>query len=213
MRTRASLLVAALILAGCRPPKAEPLQGIAPVSAHLPVFEVPPGQRIVEYKWELLDGDAITRGQGVARISGPDTARVDLFLTGIFGGRGASAIMIGDSLRFPPGATMTELVPPPTLLWAAFGRLAIPPATDTIIRVSGDTLRAAVGLTDQWRVTAISGRFTRLERVAGGRIVESLDRDRSGKRVRYQSSSRRSLTLEFTKDIPAAPFDASIWRY
>jgi hypothetical protein len=106
---------------------------------------------------------------------------------------------------------MTDLVPPAPLLWAAFGRLAIPAASDTIIRVSGDTIRAALGLTNQWRVTAIGNRLARVERVANGRIVESLDR--SGKKVHYQGASRRSLTLEITQDNPAAPFDASIWRY
>lgn len=211
MRRWVPLLGAAVVFAGCRPPRAEPLRGVVSASAQLPVFEIPPGQRLLRFKWDLVDGDMSTRGDGAARISGPDTARVDLFLGGIFGNRGASAIMIGDSIQFPPGATMTELVPPAPLLWAAFGRLAIPAATDTIIRVSGDTIWAALGRTDQWRVTAIGNHLARVERVANGRIVESLDR--SGKKVRYQGSSRRSLTLEITQDNPAAPFDASIWRY
>lgn len=57
-------------------------------------------------------------GLGVARVEPPDKARLDLFLGN--GEVAAIAALVGDELRVP-GSLPLELVPPPALLWAAFG--------------------------------------------------------------------------------------------
>jgi hypothetical protein len=136
---------------------------------------------------------------------------VDLFLGGGFGAA-AAAILVGDSLIVPPGARGLDLIPPAPLLWAALGRLALPAISDTVIRVSGDTLRASLGAPVQWRITAVGGQLTRVERVAGDRIVEWVDRN-PGRRLRYELSGRRSLVLDIETQHPVAPFDASVWRF
>ncbi|MEO7216596.1 MAG: hypothetical protein ABI026_00200 [Gemmatimonadaceae bacterium] len=192
-------------------PRIQPLAGIAPVNPDLPAFALPPSPEKITFKWEVNDNSIVARGEGVARLGPPDHARVDLFLGGGFG-VGASAILIGDSLIVPPGARGLDLVPPAPLLWAALGRLALPPVADTVIRVSGDTLRASLGSPVQWRLTAVSGQLTRVERVDGERIVEWVERN-PGQKVRYELSGRRSLVLSIENQQPVAQFDASVWRF
>jgi hypothetical protein len=164
----------------------------------------------VAFKWEMDDNTIVARGDGVARLAPPDSARVDLFLAGGFGA--AAAVLIGDSLRVPRGGGVERMVPPPPLLWAALGRLALPAVPDTIIRVLGDTLRASLGTPVQWRVTAVANELTRVERISGDRIVEWVERI-PGQRVRYELSGQRSLVLHIQTRQPAPPFDASIWRF
>lgn len=187
-----------------------PLPGVEPAHATLPRLAGPPTHERVTFRWELNDNDVVARGDGVARIAPPDSARVDLFLGGGFGG--AAAVLIGDSLRVPPGGTGADLVPPPPLLWAAFGRLAVPALPDTIVRVAGDTLRATLGRPVQWRLTVVGADLVRLERVSGDRVVEWVER-RPNKHVRYELSGRRSLVLNIENQQPSAAFDAAIWRF
>ena len=209
---RGGAALATLVLLGAcpRPPKLTPLQGVAPAEARLPALELPAGRRRVVFKWEMDNQGMLARGEGVARVAPPDSARVDLFLGGGFGA--ASVILLGDRTATPPGAGMTDLIPAAPLLWATLGRLAIPALPDTIVRVAGDTLRATVGRPVAWRITAIGGILRRVERVAGDRIVEFVDRTADGKKTHYELASQRSLQLIVGDEQPAA-FDASIWRY
>jgi hypothetical protein len=199
-----------LALSGCAQ-RIQPLLGVAPLNAVLPSFALPPESQKLTFTWELNDNTIVARGEGVARLGPPDRARVDLFLGGGFGAA-AAAILVGDSLIVPPGARGLDLIPPAPLLWAALGRLALPAISDTVIRVSGDTLRASLGAPVQWRITAVGGQLTRVERVAGDRIVEWVDRN-PGRRLRYELSGRRSLVLDIETQHPVAPFDASVWRF
>jgi len=189
----------------------QPLTGVAPANSVLPQFDLPPTPEKLTFNWELNDNSMVARGDGVARLGPPDHARVDLFLGGGFGGA-AGAVLVGDSLIVPPGARGLDLVPPAPLLWAALGRLAVPAVSDTVIRVSGDTLRASLGDPVAWRITAINGQLVRLERISSGRIVEWVERN-PGKKVRYELSGRRSLVLDIQNQQPVAQFDASIWRF
>lgn len=210
---RAGFVVAisgAISLVGCAP-RIQPLPGVAPASYQLPSFPLPPTPQKITFKWEVNDNSIVARGDGVARLGPPDHARVDLFLGGGFGAA-AGAVLVGDSLIVPPGARGLDLVPPAPLLWAALGRLALPAVADTIIRVSGDTLRASLGAPVQWRITAVGGQLTRVERIAGARIVEWVERI-PGKQIRYELSGRRSLVLNIETQQPVAQFDASIWRF
>ncbi len=207
---RRSLATASVALAVACAQRIAPLTGVAPAVQRLPDVALPASPQRITFHWELNDNSMVARGDGVARLEPPDSARVDLFLGGGFGG--ASAILVGDSLRTPPGASGVSLVPPAPLLWAALGRLALPPVPDTIVRVSGDTLRASLGSPVRWRMTAVGGQLTRVERVEGDRIVEWVERD-PGRRVYYQLSGGRSLVLTIEGQQPAPPFDASIWRF
>ena len=210
VRSIALLSSVALFQVACAP-RIQPLTGVAPANPVLPSFALPASPQKITFKWEVNDNSIVARGDGVARLGPPDHARVDLFLGGGFG-MGASAILAGDSLIVPPGASGLDLVPPAPLLWAALGRLALPPVADTVIRISGDTLRASLGSPVQWRLTAVSGQLTRVERVDGERIVEWVERS-PGRKVRYELSGRRSLVLTIENEQPVAQFDASVWRF
>lgn len=210
-RVRLALLRLALAAAATAcAPRAGPITGIAPApGTALPRFAIPAGSRRLDFTWELDDGSMVARGDGVARLAGPDSARVDLFLGGGFGG--AAVVLVGDSVRVPPHASGADLIPPPPLLWAALGRLAVPPLPDTVIRLAGDTLRATLGAPVRWRVRAVRDSLRRVARIARGRVVEWVERD--GGAVRYELAGRRSLTLRIHRDQPSPSFDASIWRF
>ncbi|MEO7043236.1 MAG: hypothetical protein ABI035_13325 [Gemmatimonadaceae bacterium] len=208
---RATLVGSLLASAVACAPRIHPLTGVAPTDPALPAFDLPPTPQKLTFNWELNDNSIVARGDGVARLGPPDHARVDLFLGGGFGAA-AAAVLVGDSLIVPPGARGLDVVPPAPLLWAALGRLSIPPVSDTVIRVSGDTLRASVGNPVAWRITSIDGQLVRLERISSGRIVEWVERN-PGKKVRYELSGRRSLVLDIQNQQPVAQFDASIWRF
>ncbi|HTI65361.1 MAG TPA: hypothetical protein VL524_17670 [Gemmatimonadaceae bacterium] len=194
---------------GCTP-KLTPLSG-APVPAErFPRTATAPGHRKVVFNWELRDQDVDTRGEGVARIAAPDSARLDFFLGGGFGG--GAAVLIENSLQVSGGESVRHLVPPPTLLWAALGRVALPNLPDTVIRVEGGTLRADIGRPVAWRLSFHGDSLFRVERVAGGRVAEWIDRS-DPSHVRYRDEgARRSLQLTITRSDEVPEFDASIWR-
>jgi len=201
----------AVFAAGCAA-RIQPMPGVAPATVALPPLALAPVPHRVTFRWELNEQEMVARGDGVARIAPPDSARVDLFLGGGFG-RAAAAILVGDSVRVPPGGEEeARLLPPPPLMWAAFGRLAVPALADTVVRVSGDTLRAELGHPARWRLVAVNGELRRLERISGDRIVEWVERT-PGREVRYELSGRRSLVLHVDAEQPSAPFDASVWQF
>ena len=214
MRARRGWLVAcvwvgALLAGGCAP-KLRPLEG-APVPARLPLGQLPPGDRLIVFNWQLEDPDFVARGEGAARVAPPDSARLDFFLAGGLG-RGA-AVLIDRDLRLPSAAEdlARRLIPPPPLLWAALGRLAVPAFADTVARVDGDTLRADIGKPVAWRVTFIRDTLRRVERVDGGRVIEWVDRS-VGSPVRYRHEvSRRRLELSISRTDEVDGFDSGIW--
>ncbi len=194
---------------GCAP-RLQPLAG-APAPAIIPAAALPAGHHRIVFRWEVEDPDFSARGEGAARIAFPDSARLDFF----FGGGLASgaAVLIGDNLTVPSRADdlTRRLVPPPPLLWAALGRLAIPVMRDTVVRVDGDTLRADIAMPGAWRVTFVRDTLRRIERVDGGRIVEWVDRF-TADRVRYRhETSRRQLDLFITRIDDAVAFHPDIW--
>jgi hypothetical protein len=204
-----ALALVAVLGVACAP-RLRPLPG-APAPARLPEAEFPAGHRRVVFTWELRDPDFQLRGEGVARIASPDSARLDFFVgSGLGGGR---AVLIGQSLRVPGGDFVRRLVPAPPLLWAALGRLALPPARDTVVRIANGVLRADVGAPPAWRVTFRGDTLTRLDRVSGDRVTEWVERP-AADRVRYRhESARRDLTLVVQRVIEeTSAFDASIWR-
>ncbi|HEY4219670.1 MAG TPA: hypothetical protein VGM67_21205 [Gemmatimonadaceae bacterium] len=203
------LCVAALV--ACVP-KLTPLTGSVAPSAALPHTGAPLGHHQVVFTWEYQDRDMNGRGDGVARIAAPDSARLDFFLGGGFGG--GAAILIGDSLQLPGGVDLVQrLVPPPPLLWAALGRVALPSLADTVIRVEAGVLRADVGRPVAWRLSFRGDTLVRAEHVDGGKVLEWMERTDSA-HVRYHSeTARRSLDLTITRTDVVPDFDASIWRF
>lgn len=150
------------------------------------------------------------RGEGVARVASPDSARLDFFVDpGIGAGY---ALLIGDELQAPGIALVRRYLPPPPLLWASLGRLHVPPSADTVARVDVDTIRADIGRAPTWRATFASDRLVRLERIEDGRVVERVVRGANDE-VRYDHlGARRSLTLTVSRRSEVQPFDATIWR-
>lgn len=145
------------------------------------------------------------------RTASPDSARLDLFLEGGLGT--AVAVLIGDTLRAPGPDAVRRMIPPPPLLWAALGRLAVPAAVDTAARLDGDTLRIDIGRGTVWRVTVVRSGLARLERIEEGRIVQSVRRADDSHVRYYDAKARRTLELSITRVDHNAQLDASIWSF
>ena len=208
MRFAAPFAFVALLAGASCAPKAPPLVG-APAPALVPRLDLPAGHTRFVFDWRYEDPDMQARGEGAVRAAFPDSARLDLFLAGGLGG--AAAVLVGDELRAPGPDAVRRMIPPPPLLWAALGRLAVPPAADTVARQDGDTLRIDIGRGSVWRVTVSNGSLRRLERIDDGRIVQSVRRA-DDRHVRYyDAGAHRTLELTITSVDHNAGFDASIW--
>jgi hypothetical protein len=195
-------------LAGGCAPKVAPLDGAPAPNRALPSLPLPGVHRRVSFRWDYEEQSLLTHGEGAIRAAAPDSARVDLFLTGgIFVGY---AILIGDSLRGPRIDQIRRVLPPPAMLWAALGRLAIPALPDTVVRADGDNIQAEIGRPAAWRITIKGNRIMQLARLNGGRIAEVVTRDDGG-RLLYEVPGRRKLWLGIIRDEEVQPFDAAIW--
>ena len=202
------LLVAAALAAACGP-RIGVLAGTAPAT-RLPRTELPPVHRRIRFAWAYSDLDVRGRGDGVARVSPPDSVRLDLFLAG--GNTGGRAILIDDELRAPGGPMVRSFLPPPPMLWAALGRLHIPPTTDTTVRVDGDTVRADIGHDPRWRVTFVGRDLRRLELIQGDRLQQWVERTADQKVTYRHLRANRSLDLSVVRVDTVPGFDATIWR-
>ncbi len=162
------------------------------------------------FQYDYSQPELRVRGEGVARISAPDSARFDFFVNGQSTGY---ALLVGDDIRLQDGQdAMRRFLPPAPLLWAALGRLHVPAAADTVVRVDSDTLRVEVGHQPAWRATFTSDQLRRLELIDGGRIPQWVARPAAGP-IRYeQPRLRRTLLLTVSRVDTVPGFDASIWR-
>jgi hypothetical protein len=204
MRRIAFLVIAAVACV----PTAAPLKGVLAPDRSLPSLQLPTGHRQIVFRWDYQEGEIAARGDGAVRTAPPDSARLDFFLGGGLGG--GAAVLIGDSLRSPHMELARRYVPPAPMMWAALGRLAIPPLPDTVVRVDGDLLRADVGRPVQWRVTIRGDTLVSLERISGGKIVETLSRGANRVLTYNAPGARRRLELTILRD-ETGSFDASIW--
>ncbi len=206
------ILGGAVAVAACTPrPKAGALVG-APTPARLPRADLPRAPQQIAFKWRYAEVEGFgAKGEGVARTAAPDSARLDFFLEGGFGG-GGWAILVGDQLRIPGPDFVRRFVPPAPMLWAALGRLALPAAQDTTARLSGDTLRADIGTDPVWRVTFAGDRLARVDHIEGGRVVEWFTRSPDGLLKYVNEGGRRSLELEITRVQEVPGHDSAIWR-
>ena len=198
---------AAFVLSACAP-RAKPLPGVISPDRALPSIELPPGHRRIVFRWDYEENSLIVHGDGAARLAAPDSARVDLFLNG--GVPVGRAVLIGNTLRATNQSQVERVLPPPPMMWAAFGRLAIPALPDTVVTVEGEVVHADIGRPVAWRVTIQGTRLMQLARVSGGRIVETVTRDQGG-RLLYEVPGRRKLWLGITRDEGVGAFDASVW--
>src|SRR6266566_4105407 len=185
MKRFSPLIFAAAL--GCVP-SAAPLKGVLAPDRSLPALSLPSGHRHLVFKWDYQEGDIAARGDGSVRTAAPDSARLDFFLGGGLGA--GAAVLIRDSVRSPHVELARRYIPPSPMMWAALGRLAIPPLPDTVVRIDGDLLRADVGRPIQWRVAIRGDTLVTLEHISGGKITESLSRDPHGALV-YQAPGAR----------------------
>lgn len=199
----------ALLVAAACSPRAAPLAGVISPRA-LPNTELPPVHRKIVFQFDYSQPDLRIRGDGVARISPPDSARLDFFVNGQGTGH---ALLVGDDIRLQDGRDkMRDFLPPAPLLWAALGRLHVPGAADTTVRVDADTLRIDIGHASGWRATFAGEQLRRLEQIDGGRIPQWVSRPDAGP-IRYeQPRLRRLLQLTISRVDTVPGFDASIWR-
>ena len=204
---RLLILCSALIAVACVP-SAAPLPGVPAPDRSLPELALPTGHRQVVFKWDYEEGDMAARGDGAVRTASPDSARLDFFLGGGLGA--GAAILIGDSLRAPRVDLVRRYIPPPPMMWAALGRLAIPALPDTVVKLDGDLLRADIGRPVQWRVAIRGDTLVALERISDGKIVDRLTRNANGSVVYESPGARRKLGLTILKEQPGS-FDDSIW--
>lgn len=206
---RVTLLLGLVLLsaAACAP-RVPPLTGM-PVVEALPSLELEGSRRLV-FRWRFADPTIILQGEGVARITAPDSARLDFFVDGGLGG--GVAFLLGDSLVAPHAAgSIQRLLPPPALLWASLGRLAIPEAPDTVVTRRGETLQADVGASPTWRVTIGPDGLTRLARIRGDRLQEYVNRT-PAEIVYEHAADRRTLRIFVQSDERVSGFSNDVWQ-
>ncbi|HVF39150.1 MAG TPA: hypothetical protein VM939_04560, partial [Gemmatimonadaceae bacterium] len=156
-------VAAFLVIAQACAPKAAPLQGSLSPSVTLPKIALAPGHRRLVFRWDYEENSLIAKGEGAIRVASPDSARVDLFLEG--GIALGKAVLIGDKLRATNQERVERVLPPPPMMWAALGRLAVPPLPDTVVTTEGDVIRADIGRPAAWRVTIRGTRLMQLARL------------------------------------------------
>jgi len=209
------------LLASCAP-AVRPLSG-TPTPAVLPPVQLPARPMQLRFTWNYSDDSFNANGEGAVRVQPPDRARLDFFLNN--GVAGGYAILIGDSLTIPGPELVRRFLPPPPLLWAALGKPALPPSSDTTARIDGDTLRVDMGELRggdarnadgrAWRLAFAGTRLARVERIEGGKVVEWVSRtpDAGGETIRYNhETARRALTIVVNDTMWVEGFDDAIWR-
>ena len=206
---RAAWQFALLVSSACATaPRAGPLTGV-PVANAVPDTRLRHGYRRIVFGWEYKERVFAAKGDGVARIASPDSVRIDLFLeNGTYAG---FVVMIADSLTRVAQDEARRSLPPPPLLWAALGVVRVT-AADTIARQDGDTLRVEVGREPAWRLAFSSRSLVRMERIASGKIEQTVERRDSTHVVYRQPGAGKSLVLSIRGFFAETGFDAAIWR-
>jgi hypothetical protein len=209
LASRAVWPLALFALASCASaPRAGPLTGV-PVATGIPDTRLQAGHRRLIFAWEYKERVFSAKGDGVASIAPPDSLRIDLFLEN--GNSGGYVILIGDSIRALAQEEARRSLPPEPLLWATLGVVRVT-APDTTARQDGDTLRIEIGRDPSWRMAFVARTLGRMERIAGGRIEQVVQRTDSTRIVYRQPAAGRTLVLTIRRVIPEAGFDAATWR-
>ena len=160
----------------------------------------------------------------MARVEPPYKARLDLFLDN--GETAGVAALVGDELRIP-GDVSRALVPPPALLWAAFG--VFRPGADAEFaggRVQEGRIEVEYELPagDRVRFQLRNGVVRQAERLEGGAVVERITVPDGGsapqreggfypKAATYRNlPDFRELKLELESVEHVDPFPPDIWE-
>ena len=73
--------VLSVVAAAACSPRARPLTGV-PAPRRVPVAELAPVHRKIVFQYDYSQPELRIRGEGVARIAPPDSARLDFFVNG-----------------------------------------------------------------------------------------------------------------------------------
>jgi hypothetical protein len=200
---------------GCAP--APPLVGVPEPARVLPVAVLPAGRQRLYFHWEYRDREVSVNGDGSARLAPPDSARIDFVVSGSLGS--GHALLLDDTVVAPGKDLVRRYLPPAPLVWAALGRLAVPAARDTVVRVQGDTTRADIGMlgegagrTPVWRVTFVGSHLVGAQRLKGGHIQETVVRRADGSMDFESPAERRTLRLTRVRSESVAEFEPDVWR-
>jgi len=179
---------------------------------------VPAGSELLNLRWRFRDADMSVSGRGAARVSPPDSLRIDV--RGPLGfGRG-TLVLAGRSVWANPDDLVRQVLPDRFIVWAMLGvirapdsvnrfeagfagarrlvRLAEPDGRLTTFELAGDTV---VGGT-QSRGERLVGRLTILRGV-DGRIVRA---------VAENLERNARLVFDIDRRTPSGGFPAEIWR-
>lgn len=226
-RCRAPLLLAVTLGVGAACAAANPAPVGAPVAdpaataAELIRATTPSAPRRTTFAWELNEAGSRVRGRGVVRSEAPERLRLDLF--GPRGETYLSAALVADSFRVPPQAEGFAL-PSPALLWGALG-VVRPPSGAALERATTagaqTTLRYVAPAGDRFDFVlegaADSVQLRRVERIARGGVVETLELSWSAPRVlaraRYRDlAAYRELILTLEENVDVSAFPDAIWN-
>lgn len=203
-----ALLVVLAMVACVRSINVGPLPG-TPTTRPLPSTALPAGHHSLIFRWHYRERVFSARGDGIARVAPPDSARIDLFLDN--GTSAGFVILIADSLSVIAQENVHRFVPPVPMLWAALGRVTMT-GSDTVVHVDGDTLRAEIGPSPAWRLAFLDGAVRQVQRLDGRRVEDALERTDTAVVVYRQPGAARTLTLNIVRRTEESAFDASIWR-
>ena len=136
-------IAAGLAAASCRPPRLEPLVPVplAPATRDSAVAWTkelePETSAAIRFRWRYEDERARWAGRGTARITPPDSLRVDY--TGPLGLGSGAGVVVGDSVMWAdPAEDFRRLVPAIPMFWAALG-IVRPPEPDARVFTRADS--------------------------------------------------------------------------
>jgi hypothetical protein len=129
---------------------------------------------LYRFDWNMSEQGARMSGRGVARAEPPYRARLDLF-TG--GGETVARAALIDGELYLPAEVPGEIIPPPSLLWAALG--VFRPGPDALLlsaQRSGDTveLRYRAGGGEELRYHIEGDRVRAVELLRDGHAVHRM---------------------------------------
>ncbi len=179
---------------------------------------LPAGSEVLSLRWRFTEAGSSVSGRGAARVTPPDSLRLDV--RGPLGfGRGA-LVLAGDSVWANPEDLVRQVLPGRFMVWAMLGivrtpdvverfevaavesrrlmRVVEPGGRSTTFELRGDTVVGAV----QARGDTVVGKLT-LALGADGRVrhAEAEDLERHAR-----------LVFDIVGRTPSGGFPAQIWR-
>lgn len=167
------------------------------------------------FDWVMLDGGARFTGSGAARMEPPYRVRLDLF--GPRGDGYLSAAAVGMDVRLPPGTPSVPL-PPPSMLWAAFGVVAPPDEArlvGTTVAEDRTELYYDVG-GSRLRYTLVEGRLRSATWRGEGRqmaleLSDAVEHDLPVSALYRDAGGGTELKLSLERVDDAEPFPPGTW--